>query len=284
MRTRLLLPLLLLAGCAWEPGEGFAVVEPTVRAGYTTLPSRDAGGGFQRLSSDFQVRVSAASLQLASIALLGSASGGGGGSTTFDPANPPPGYSLCHGGHCHRDDGALIDYEDIQAELNGGGGSTAATIVTLPVGASVDLLAPETRTLQCQPDCELPRTSVTRGRWTVTGLSLQGTVRDSRQPPRLTGERPFRFVVAPASTPEPLLVMNGELDVPSDRENEPRVKLGLSLDVTPAVFDAVDWSATTVGADGVVDLNAPENEAAREALLAALLALQPTAEVQRDER
>ncbi|MNS53348.1 hypothetical protein D3C72_861010 [compost metagenome] len=35
------------------------------------------------------------------------------GSATFDPANPPPGYSLCHGGHCHRDDGALVDYADI---------------------------------------------------------------------------------------------------------------------------------------------------------------------------
>ncbi len=283
MRKQLLLPLLLLAGCAWGPGEGFAVVEPTVRAGYTALPSRDAGDGFQRLSSDFQVRVSAASLQLASIALLGS-SGGGGGPTTFDPANPPPGYTLCHGGHCHRDDGALIDYEDIQAEL-GGGGATSVPVVTLPVGASVDLLAPETRALPCQPDCELPQTTVTRGRWTVTGLRLEGTVRDSRQPPRLPAERAFRFVVTPAApAAEPLLVMSGELDVPSDRENEPRVRLGLSLDVTPAVFDAVDWGATTVGTDGVVDLNAAENKAAREALLEALTALQPEAEVQRDER
>ncbi len=282
MRTRLLLALLLLAGCAWEPGEGFAVVEPTVRAGYTPLPSRDAGGGFQRLSSDFQVRVSGASLQLASIALLGSA--GGGGSTIFDPANPPPGYSLCHGGHCHRDDGALIDYEDIQAELNGGG-ATTSSVATLPVGDSMDLLTPETRALQCQPDCELPRTSVTRGRWTITGLRLEGTVRDSRQTPRFTGERPFRFVVTPAATaPEPLLTLEGELDVPSDREHEPRVRLGLSLDVTPAVFDAVDWAAATVDANGVVDLNAPDNKAAREALLEALATLQPEAEVERDER
>lgn len=275
MRTRLLLPLVLLTGCAWEPGEGFAVIEPTVRASYEPLPSRDAGDGFQRLASDFQVRVSTASLQLANIQLLGSS--GGGGPTTFDPANPPAGYSNCHGGHCHRDDGAIVDYEDIQAEL--GGGVTTTTLATLPVGSSVNLLAPETRALTCEPDCELPRTTVIRGRWNVEGLSLEGAVRDSRQPPRFIGERPFRFVHS-----QPALELNTELDVPSDRENKPRVKLDLTLDVTAAVFDAVDWSAATVGGDGVVDLNAPENESARAALLDALAELHPEAEVTRDER
>ena len=92
-------------------------------------------------------------------------------------------------------------------------------------------------------------------------------------------------VLAPAAgKSEPALVMSGELDVPSDRENKPRVMLDLSLAMTPTVFDTVDWGATTVGADGVVDLGAPGNEAARTALLEALAALQPAAEVTRDDR
>jgi hypothetical protein len=281
MRTRLLLPFLLLAGCAWEPGEGFAVLEPSVRAAYTSLPAREAGDGFQRLSSNYQVRVSAASLRLADIALLGSS--GSGGVSSFDPANPPPGYGLCHGGHCHRDDGALIPYEDIEAEL-GGGGASASPVATLPVG-DVDLLAPETRELQCQPDCELPNTTVSRGRWSVTALRLEGTVRDSQQPPRFPGERAFRLVVLPTGTAsEPVLVMSGELDVPSDRENAPRVDLDLRLDMTAAVFDSVDWAATTVGSEGLVDLNSEANAAARATLLEQLAALQPQAEVTRDER
>lgn len=280
MRLRLL-PLLLLAGCAWDAGEGFAVVEPTVRAEYTPLSSRDAGDGFQRLSSDFQVHVSAASMQLQGIQLLGSS--GGGGPTSFDPANPPPGYTICHNGHCDREDGALVPYEEVEAEL--GGGATTSTVATLPVNTRVDLLAPETRALGCEPDCELPQTTVTRDRWSAIGLNLEGTVRDSRQPARFAGERPFRLVLAPAAgKTEPVLVMSGELDVPSDRENKPRVMLDLSLAMTPTVFDAVDWSATTVGSDGVVDLGAPENEAARTALLEALAALQPQAEVTRDDR
>ncbi len=36
--------------------------------------------------------------------------------SAFDPQNPPPQYSLCHNGHCHHDDGHLVDYEDIVLE------------------------------------------------------------------------------------------------------------------------------------------------------------------------
>ncbi|MEC9465765.1 MAG: hypothetical protein VX834_08280 [Myxococcota bacterium] len=49
------------------------------------------------------------------------------GAEVFDPINPPPGYSLCHNGHCHHDSGELVDYEDIQLELNQqSGGNTSA--------------------------------------------------------------------------------------------------------------------------------------------------------------
>ena len=104
MRLPLLLPLFLLGGCAWEAGEGFAVLEPTVRAAYAPEDSRLTPDGYRRLSSDYQVRLTTATMRLERIELTASSGGGGGG--TFDPANPPPGYSLCHNGHCHRDDGA----------------------------------------------------------------------------------------------------------------------------------------------------------------------------------
>lgn len=281
MRTRILLPLLLLAGCAFEPGEGFAVLEPTVRAAYTPQPSRDAGEGYQRLSSDYQVRVDAASLGLARIDLLGRT--GSAGPTSFDPANPPPGYTICHNGHCDREDGALVPYEEVEAELSGGA-AAATTVATLPVG-DVNLLAPMTRTVGCEPDCELPQTTVSNGRWTVSALRLMGAVRDSRMPPRFAGERPFLLELATTGDKgEPVVTFAGALDVPSDREHEPRVGLDLTLDVTPAVFDALDWAATEADQNGVVDLNDPKNEAARTALIERLAALQPEAKVTRDER
>jgi hypothetical protein len=290
MKTRLLLSTLLLSACALESGEGFAVLEPTVRAAYTPIASRDAGEGFQQLASDFQVRMDVAGLGVSHVELLtagGGGSSGGGSGGTFDPANPPPGYSLCHNGHCHRDDGALIDYEDIQAELDGGGGGGAAVAAALHVDDELDLLAQESLTPECEPDCELGRTSVARLRWDVTSVRLDGAVRDSRATPRFAGVRPFRLDVAAegeGEEAEPLLELGAALDLPSDRENKPRVKLDLLLAMAPTLFDAVDWAAATPGADGVVDLGDPRNQAVRDALLEALAGLEPQAEVRREDR
>ncbi|HVG57070.1 MAG TPA: hypothetical protein VNA24_00845 [Hyalangium sp.] len=281
MRARLLLPLLLATGCALDAGEGFAVLQPSLRAAYTSTASREVGDGYQRLASDFQMRLTTAKLRLERIDLLGSS--GGGGPTSFDPANPPPGYTICHNGHCDREDGAQVPYEEVEAEL-GGGGATASTVATLPVG-ELDLLAPETRSLECQPDCELPNTTVSNGRWTLTALQLDGTVRDSRASPRFAGERPFRLELTPTGAQtEPVAVLTGALDIPSDREHAPRVVLDLTLELTPASFDPVDWAAATPGSDGTVDLNHPDNIATRTQLLEELGELAPQAEVKREDR
>jgi hypothetical protein len=281
MRALLLPTLLLFTGCAWDAGEGFAVLEPSMRAAYTPLPSREAGDGYQKLSSDYQVRVTAAQLRLARIELLGRA--GEGGLIRFDPANPPPGYTICHNGHCDREDGVLVPYEEVAAEL-GGGGLAPSIVATLPVG-EVDLLAPETQALECEPDCELPRTAISNGRWTLAALRLEGTVRDGRATPRFPGERPFRLALPASGTPsEPVAVITGALDVPSDRRHEPRVMLELLLDVTPVIFDPVDWAGTTPGPDGSVDLGTETHRAARTLLLRSLSELTPVAEVKREER
>ncbi|RKH28378.1 hypothetical protein D7Y13_34505 [Corallococcus praedator] len=273
------LPVALLSGCALDAGEGFAVLEPSVQAAYTQLPRRDAGDGYQALASDFQLRMDSGAVSLGSIDLL--ASSGGGGATTFDPSSPPPGYSLCHNGHCHSADGALVDYEDIQAEL-GGGGITTTTVANLPVDGELDLLAAPTVGLTCKPDCELTRTIVSSGRWSITGLRMTGSVRDGRVPARFAGVRTFRLTATTSGAEaEPLAVLKGDLDVPSDRENKPRVELGLKLALTPELFDAVDWSTAKEGLDGVVDLDAVENAAVRTALLQKVGEVSPTAEVNR---
>jgi hypothetical protein len=282
MRARLLLfPVLLSTGCALDAGEGFAVLQPSLRAAYTSPASRDAGDGYQRLSSDFQVKLTTVKMRLERIDLLGSA--GGGGPTSFDPANPPPGYTICHNGHCDREDGAQVPYEEVEAEL-GGGGAAASTVATLPVG-ELDLLAPETRALECQPDCELPSTTVSNGRWTLTALRLEGSVRDSRATPRFADERPFLLdLTSTGAQAEPVAVITGALDLPSDRAHAPRVVLDLTLELTPASFDPVDWATALPNPNGTVDLNTEQNTATRTQLLEEISELVPQAEVQRDYR
>ncbi|HEY0092696.1 MAG TPA: hypothetical protein VGB96_00160, partial [Archangium sp.] len=216
-RALLLLSCLGLGGCAWEPGQGFAVVEPTVRAAYEPVADRVTPDGYQQLSSNYQLHMDVASLRLSGIELIASAGGSGGGG--FNPANPPPGYSLCHGGHCHRDDGALIPYEQVAAEMGGGGGSTA--VATLPVAGPLNLLAPERLAVECMPDCALPQTTVSQGRWGIEALLLEGTVRDQRVPPRLPGERRFRWELIQEDGDAPAAVLDGVVDLPSDRSTPP---------------------------------------------------------------
>ncbi|EPX55399.1 putative lipoprotein [Cystobacter fuscus DSM 2262] len=275
-RSLLLVWGLALGGCAWEPGQGFAVVEPSVRVAYEPLASRAASDGYQRLSSDYQVRLDSASMRLSGIELLASASGSGSG-TTFDPARPPPGYSLCHGGHCHRDDGALIPYEQVAAEMGGGGGSSA--VVTLATEAPLDLLAPETRAMACAPECALPQTQVSQGRWSVASLRLVGTVRDSRVPARFQGERSFELELPTGTTTDaPVAILTGAVDLPSDRTTPPEAKLRLDLVLTAALFDPVDWGKLVQGDNPVLF-----NEDARKALVERLSQLKPQAEVSRGE-
>lgn len=276
-RAFLLLSCLTLGGCAWEPGQGFAVVEPTVRAAYEPRADRLAPDGYQRLSSDYQLRMDAASMRLSGIELIAIAAGSGG----FNPASPPPGYSLCHGGHCHRDDGALIPYEQIIAETGGGGGSS--TVATLPVAEPLNLLAPEKRAVECTPDCALPEANVSQGRWGVDALLLEGTVRDGRATPRIPGERRFRWELTRTSE-APVAVLDGAVDLPSDRSTPPRAKLDLNLVLTAALFDAVDWSALEEGPDGVVEISATANAEVHAALLERLATISPEAEVTRGDR
>ena len=230
--TLVSLCVLVMGGCAWGPGQGFAVVEPTVRASYSISADREAGDGYARLASDYQVRMTTASLQLSGIALLASS----GESSGFDPAHPPEGYSLCHGGHCHRADGALVPYEQVAAELSGGSGASA--VVTLSVPESFDLLSSQSHPATCSPECALPEARISQGRWSLTSMVLKGSVRDGKLA-RFTGERNFELTLA--TTDATQVAVLGPVDLLSDRTEVPETKVDLELPLTAAFWDAVDW-------------------------------------------
>ena len=48
---------LLLTGCAWSDGEGFATVEPSASARYERLADRQQPEGWEQLSSSFQIQL-----------------------------------------------------------------------------------------------------------------------------------------------------------------------------------------------------------------------------------
>jgi hypothetical protein len=245
------LSTLLLSGCTFEPGDWFATLSPSFQAAYVPRADRDAGEGWQRLSSDYQVKVTAARLQLGEITLLAAA---GGRAQSFDPAHPPAGYTLCHNGHCHSTDGRLVPYAEIEAQLAAGGSVSALQpVLALTVGGSLDLLLPAPQSPSCEPSCHLDQVTVLRSRAPISTLMLEGTARDGRSPPRFVGEKPFHWQITgtadggpPATTPPGL---EAEMNLPADRDHPPRVELGLRVELDASVFDGVDFSGPELEVD-----------------------------------
>lgn len=126
-------------------------------------------------SDDYLVTLSELSLEVPSLEVVMDA---GGAAEAFDPASPPTGYSLCHNGHCHADDGALVSYDDVTAEL---GASAGRATAVFPISPGPDWAIDGWRV--CPEGCDLDRGTITALRAGVTGLRLVAHVDDRRSGP-----------------------------------------------------------------------------------------------------
>lgn len=255
---------LVACGCTLSPGDWFATVAPTFESRYVLRADRNVEEGWQKLNTLYEIKMTRATVTIRAVELH--ALGGAEQPGAFDPSQPPDGYSLCHNGHCHRDDGALVPYEVIAAEISGGDAVQPEIVATLPVGEQ-DLLAPARRPLSCDPRCGLPLTHVRRARAAITAVAFEGVVREGRAPARLEGEVVWRWEAATLAegTAEEPVSLDCPLDLPADGAHPPKVSLDLSLQVGARLFDDIDWSA--LGPDaGVIDFGVESNGAARNRL------------------
>ena len=142
-------PTISAGACTLEDGHGWVTVSASASGALyvdAAHASIDGGGTFVT-DRGFRITLDALDVTFAELHLLEPASGGAArGSVSFDPEDPPPGYTLCHGGHCHTEDGQTRSYEEIEAELaraGAGGGAVTSTRVAeaLPVSGGLQLLA-----------------------------------------------------------------------------------------------------------------------------------------------
>jgi hypothetical protein len=238
--------------CAFARGEAFGTLDATVSARVASSADRDAGEGFTKLASDWQIRFVELELTVDALVLSATDDADAGGEA-FDPAHPPPGYSLCHGGHCHADDGRLVPYEEVAAEI--GGGSTSVALAA-PVGA-LDLVEETRRAIDCG-DCALPEGRIERVALLATELRVALEVRDGRAEPRWEGSRTAHASVDLRGAPEGSDRAFGELssvvDLPIGDDEPPEVELSAEVAPTAAIFDAVAFE--DLGADGVLGAEA----------------------------
>lgn len=251
----------LAGGCTFTPGGGFGTLGEATFAAAFEPGARDLGDGGTLTDLLYRVHLDSVVLSAGDL-VLAELSGGDG--AAFDPAQPPPGYTLCHGGHCHSEDGALVDYADIEAELAGGTASFVP-VLTFPLGGDLDLLAGGAVALEPVEDGSLlPAADVSKATLDVTRIRLAGTVSGG---PDASG---IGEIGAPLAVD---LAVSGQvgagLDLPIARDEDPIIELSVRLVVDGTVFDGIDFAP--LAASGEVRMDSLDDEAAA-ALAAAVLA------------
>lgn len=162
----------LASGCAWEAGQPWGVADLAVRARASVPADRLLADGRLRTASEYLWQIEALQLEWAGAQLL---LAGDAGATGFDPAKPPAGYANCHGGHCHSDDGRLVDYAEIQAEVLGSAaGAQAIDLGLAATPALTSAYGPAVRTAPA--DLPLGELSTLKLGW--RGVELRARVWD----------------------------------------------------------------------------------------------------------
>lgn len=259
MRRLLLAAMgLVAAGCAWHAGTGFGTLRPVeLSAAFSPAASRLDAQGRLKTDNGMRVALDALTLEVRALTVFSATAATGGSGGTFDPANPPSGYSLCHNGHCHRSDGALVAYEDIQAEMSGAKASET-TVLSLPGLSAVDLLA---GTASVPLGDATPSAMLAKGTWSraileLSRLSATGSVTDPTDEARLSGEtRAFTLSLAPSP-------LSRRLAVVIDRDAPDRVTIKGLVGVSETILDRLDWRSLALH-PGTLDLTADATASAQ---------------------
>jgi len=116
--------LTIMVSCELSPGNPWTVADIQAEVVWDT-DGRPMDDGSLKTAKNYRLDFESMSLSFASVQVETAVNGA---DTSFDPSDPPEGYSLCHNGHCHNEAGELIDYEAIILML--GSGDATGLVVT----------------------------------------------------------------------------------------------------------------------------------------------------------
>ena len=189
-----------LSACALEPGQPWGWWSAEVRARASVAADRQLPDGRFRTASEYVWQLDPLQLELDSLRLVVTDNGA---SIGFDPAKPPAGYSLCHGGHCHANDGRLVDYAEVQTELLGK--TQGNTAIDLPLLATITMAQADVAAQQTGT-AAMPLGNVASLQLSWRGLRLHGKVWDARPgSPRLPADGVALTLLLPADSVSVLL-------------------------------------------------------------------------------
>lgn len=232
------------AGCAFDDGRPWGTLRATATAAFAPPPGRAAEDGALLTAEGFAVALADLRATFSSLAF---SLAEGAGAPGFDPARPPPGYSLCHNGHCHAADGRLVDYADVAREIDGASADDFITTIPIAPDGVALTAAPTPLTLGACPDrCDLPRGTMNRAAVRLVRLEAAGRVADTRTGDAARLSAPTAFTAAWA--------LDVPLAAPLSATIGPGEPIGVAATVdvklTHRLFDGVDWAAALAGAPG----------------------------------
>ncbi|MEE2788329.1 MAG: FKBP-type peptidyl-prolyl cis-trans isomerase [Myxococcota bacterium] len=98
---------LVSAGCNLKEGDSKTSDQAKANAPKTTATVGDKTTAAKQ----------GASAQASAAKAVAKAADGGKKEVVFDPRNPPPGFTLCHRNHCHREGGGVASYQQVMTEI-----------------------------------------------------------------------------------------------------------------------------------------------------------------------
>lgn len=221
--------VLFLSACAFQPGNPWGWIEAEI----STAPIRSSG----------EVALDSSTVHLGEIRLLTPGTAGGEAIADFDPANPPPGYTLCHNGHCHTEDGRIVDYEDIIVP----GSSAAEPRAVVVASIEADLHSPAS--VHREDLKIIEQTSLSQAEVIVERLSLEGVLEDHED------SRPLHITLNLAA-----LTFLAPIQLEVGRDQPEFQELHLRLDWPDELFEGLDFSeALPESGTGAIRVHAGRN-------------------------
>lgn len=270
--VELLVVLLPLAGgCTFSEGVPWGHLDLTAEAAFVPSAARQEGDRFK--TPGYTVAFDTLTATIASVGVTVAA---GAGDLSFDPANPPEGYTLCHGGHCHSDDGRLVSYEDVQAELlaSSGGGADGVRRVSYGGASPLGSVAVALDLEACEP-CDLPRGTVAQADAVLTAFSVSGRAfdrADTGDPTLPEDGLPFYADVTAART------LRVDLDEAIDTGEPLGLAVHLVIGPGETFLDRVDFETLAEAWDGATPIDLGDDETQVSAMIEAFGAVSVTTE------
>lgn len=259
------------AGCTLFPGQPWGQADVSLAVTFAPEDARMTPEGWLKTSLDYALDVEELVATVDAVTLTVSEEQV---ELSFDPASPPPGYSLCHGGHCHANDGSLVDYEDVERSLASGGGG--GSVLALPVASGPVALARQAVPVEvepCEEGCVLERGQLTNVAVAMSALTLRATVYDLR--PTDDARLPAGGVPLVALV-EGSLLTSAEVAQALDGSEPSGLALSTLLSVSPGLFDGVDFGALPRDDDDALLLDDESRAAVAENLSESELSIDVT--------